>query len=327
MVSCSMRSMVRIPIFALIAVALLVGVAQAAYAKYASIVVDVETGEVLYSRNADTRNYPASLTKMMTLYLTFEALDSGQLSLDQPLIVSKRAAGQAPSKLGLAAGDRITVEDAILTLVTKSANDVATVVAEALGETEWEFALIMTERARALGMAETTFQNASGLPHRKQLSSARDMATPALVLMTQYPHYYHFFSVTEFRYGQKTYKNHNHLLANYPGTDGLKTGYIAASGFNVAVSVARDGHRLIGVVFGGKSARSRDDHMAKLLDQTFVRLAERGDYYAEAEAVDLQLVASTAPGGSPWGYRSAPTARSARQPGCSNWQNASSPPC
>ena len=172
------HSFARTAALALAAAVFVAVAADAAQAKYASIVINVESGEVLYSRNADTRNYPASLTKMMTLYLTFEALESGSLRLDQALKVSRRAAGQAPSKLGLAAGSTIAVEDAILALVTKSANDVATVLAEALGGIEWEFAGIMTEKARALGMLNTTFQNASGLPNRKQLSSARDMGEP-----------------------------------------------------------------------------------------------------------------------------------------------------
>ena len=257
---------------------------------------------MLYSRNADTRNYPASLTKMMTLYLTFDALESGSLRLDEALKVSRRAAGQAPSKLGLAVGSSISVENAILALVTKSANDVATVLAEALGGTEWEFAGIMTKKARALGMANTTFQNASGLPNRKQLSSARDMGNLAIALMQHFPKYYHYFSVTEFRFNGKTYQNHNNLLADYPGTDGLKTGYIAASGFNVAVSVTREGHRLIGVVFGGKSAKSRDDHMAVLLDKSFARLDERR-LYAESDGVELKLITASMPTGDPWGIQ------------------------
>jgi D-alanyl-D-alanine carboxypeptidase len=302
MVSWMSYSIARIAAVAL-AVAIFVAVAaDAAQAKYASIVIDVETGEVLYSRNADTRNYPASLTKMMTLYLTFEALESGSLRLDQPLKVSRRAAGQAPSKLGLAAGSTISVEDAILALVTKSANDIATVLAEALGGTEWEFAVMMTEKARALGMANTSFKNASGLPNRKQLSSARDMGNLAIALMQKFPSYYHYFSVTEFRFNGKTYKNHNNLLANYPGTDGLKTGYIAASGFNVAVSVTREGHRLIGVVFGGKTAKSRDTHMAELLDKSFARLDERR-LYAEGDDVEVQLVVASMTTGDPWGIQ------------------------
>lgn len=302
MVSWISRALVKSSAVAVAVAVFITVAADAAQAKYASIVIDFETGEVLYSRNADTRNYPASLTKMMTLYLTFEAIESGSLRLDQALKVSRRAAGQAPSKLGLAAGSTISVEDAILALVTKSANDIATVLAEALGGTEWEFAVIMSRKARALGMANTTFQNASGLPNRKQLSSARDMGNLAIALMQRFPSYYHYFSVTEFRLNGKTYKNHNNLLEHYPGTDGLKTGYIAASGFNVAVSVTREGHRLIGVVLGGKTAKSRDAHMAELLDKSFTRLDERR-LYAEGGDVEVQLVAASLSASDPWGIQ------------------------
>jgi D-alanyl-D-alanine carboxypeptidase len=302
MVSWTSRLFVKIAAVALAVAVFVVFSAEAAQAKYASIVVDVESGEVLYSRNADTRNYPASLTKMMTLYLTFEALESGSLRLDQPLKVSNRAAGQAPSRLGLKPGSTIFVEDAILALVTKSANDVATVLAEALGGKEWEFAGIMTKKARALGMRNTTFQNASGLPNRKQLSSARDMANLAIALLQDFPGYYHYFSVTEFKFNGKAYENHNNLLADYPGTDGLKTGYIAASGFNVAVSVTRDGQRLVGVVFGGKSADSRDLHMAELLDKSFARLDERR-VFAQNGEVGVTLVSASMPTDDPWGIQ------------------------
>lgn len=248
--------------------------ARPSEAGYASIVVDADTGEVLRSRNADTRNYPASLTKLMTLYMLFEAVDSGKLTLDQRLHVSKRAAGQPPSKLGLKNGDSITVRDAIFTLITKSANDVATVVAEAISGTEWEFAQAMTKRARKLGMKRTRFRNASGLPNRRQLSTARDMATLALAMLRDFPHHYHFFGTERYRFGRKTYRNHNHLLAKYDGLDGMKTGYTRKSGFNLIASAKRDGRRIVAVVFGGRTARSRDRHMVKLLDTGFSRLAK-----------------------------------------------------
>lgn len=240
-----------------------------AQARYASIVIDAETGYVLHAVNEDTRNYPASLTKMMTLYMTFEALDAGRLSLDQRLPVSRRAQGMSPSKLYLKAGDTIRVEDAILALVTKSANDVAVVLAEALGGTEWQFALKMTEKARELGMVRTTFRNASGLPNRGQLSTARDMATLSQALLYDYPQYYHYFATDRFSYRGRAYGNHNNLLDDFAGTDGIKTGYIRASGFNLAASVVRDGRRLIAVVFGGRSARSRDAHIKTLLSRGF----------------------------------------------------------
>jgi D-alanyl-D-alanine carboxypeptidase len=240
-----------------------------AQARYAAIVMDAETGTVLHAANADTRNYPASLTKMMTLYMTFEALDQGRLTLHQRLPVSRRAQGMTPSKLYLQAGQTIRVEDAVLALVTKSANDAAVVLAEALGGEEWKFARMMTERARGLGMRRTTFRNASGLPNRHQLSTARDMATLSRALIYNYPHYYHYFSTVRFRYNGRTYGSHNNLLDEYRGTDGIKTGYIRASGFNLAASVVRDGRRLIAVVFGGRTARSRDRHIMALLDDGF----------------------------------------------------------
>jgi len=260
-------------------VALIAGVAlapSAAQARYASIVVDADSGQVLHAVNADTRNYPASLTKMMTLYMVFEALHKGQLTLEVQLPVSKRAAGMPPSKLGLDANDTISVEDAILALTTKSANDVAVVLAEALGGSEIEFAKMMTQRAQELGMSRSTFRNASGLPNRGQKSTARDMVRLAQALMENYPQYYHYFSATEFTYHGRTYRNHNRLLKSYEGTDGIKTGYTRASGFNLVSSVQRDGRHIIAVVFGGKTARSRDAHMVKLLDRGFTRMASIG---------------------------------------------------
>ena len=240
-----------------------------ASARYASIVVDSMTGQVLYEVNADTRNYPASLTKMMTLYMAFEALEDGRLKLDQRLKVSRRAARQPPSKLGLKRNQRITVKQAILALVTKSANDVAVVLAEALGRTERKFAQQMNKKAQTLGMKRTNFRNASGLPNRRQLSTARDMAKLVTALIRHYPQYYSFFSTKKFRYRGRTHTNHNTLLTNYEGTDGLKTGYTRASGYNLAASTVRDGRRLVAVVFGGRTARSRDKHITALLEKGF----------------------------------------------------------
>ena len=250
-----------------------------AHARYASIVIDVQTGEVLHAINADTRNYPASLVKMMTLYTAFEALEQGRLKLEQDLKVSRRAAGMTPSRLGLKAGSTIRAEDAILAMVTKSANDAAVVLAEAMGKNEMKFASMMTKKARALGMKRTRFRNASGLPNRRQLSTARDLATLGQALMRDFPQYYHLFSTREFTYdgNGRTYKNHNRLLERYEGTDGIKTGYTRASGFNLAASVEREGRRLIAVVLGGKSARSRDRHISKLLDRGFTKVARLAD--------------------------------------------------
>jgi D-alanyl-D-alanine carboxypeptidase len=247
-----------------------------AEARYASIVIDAGSGRVLYARNADTRNYPASLTKIMTLYMVFEALEDGRLTLSQRIKVSKRAAGMSPSKLGLRPGQSIKVEDAILALVTKSANDVAVVIAEALGGTERTFGKMMTKRAKAIGLTRTTFRNASGLPNRGQLSTARDMATLGQSLLRRFPSYYRYFSTKHFTYKGRTYGNHNKLLKTYKGTDGIKTGYIRASGYNLVASVKRGGRRLIAVVFGGKTGRSRDRHMAKLLDKGFKRVVLAG---------------------------------------------------
>lgn len=248
--------------------------ADRAQARYASMVIEAETGRILHAVNEDTRNYPASLTKIMTLYMVFDALKDGRLTMDQKLKVSARAEGMAPSKLGLRRGKTISLEDAVLALVTKSANDAAVVIAEAIGGTEINFAIMMTERARELGMSRTTFRNASGLPNRRQLSTARDMALLGLRIRQDHPDFYRYFSTTHFKYGKRTYKNHNTLLSSYEGTDGIKTGYIRASGFNLVASVERDGVRLIGVVFGGKSGASRDRHMKKLLDQGFAMVFE-----------------------------------------------------
>jgi len=245
---------------------------QDAQAKYASFVMDAKTGEVLHSVNADTRNYPASLTKMMTLFMVFEAIEQKKITLDTKMRVSRRATWQPPSRLGLKAGSSIRVEDAIYALVTKSANDVATVVAEALGGTEWEFAKAMTKRAHKLGMKNTNFRNASGLPNRHQLSTARDMATLGNELWKRFPKYYSYFKTQKWAYAGRNYRNHNRLLGKYEGMDGIKTGYIRASGFNLVSSVTRDDHRVIGVVFGGKSSQHRNTVMARILDKSFTKL-------------------------------------------------------
>ena len=257
-----------------VALVLVFSTSESVEAKYASIVIDFDSGQVLHEENADTRNYPASLTKMMTLYMLFEALAEGRVSMSTKMPVSARAAGMTPTKLGLPRGSSIAVEKAILALAVKSANDVATVVAEHLGGTEIEFARMMTEKARAIGMTNTTFRNASGLPNRGQLSTARDMARLSIALIKHYPQYYSYFANKSFTHNGRTYSGHNNLLDDYEGTDGIKTGYIRASGFNLAASVVRDGRRLIAVVFGGRTARTRDAHMVKLLDRGYIRAAQ-----------------------------------------------------
>jgi len=246
-----------------------------AQAKYASYVVDADTGEVLHATNEETRNYPASLTKMMTLYMVFDRLEQKRWTLLTPLKVSRRAERQPASKLGLRRGASITVKQAIMALVTKSANDVATVVAENISGRERNFALKMTAKARSLGMSKTTFRNASGLPHRAQLSTAKDMSILARALLRDFPQYYHYFSTESFTFEGHTHSNHNKLLKTYPGADGFKTGYIRASGFNLVASATRDGRRLIGVVFGGRSSSHRNRHMTTLLDQSFALLSKR----------------------------------------------------
>ncbi|MEL0076497.1 MAG: D-alanyl-D-alanine carboxypeptidase family protein, partial [Alphaproteobacteria bacterium] len=240
-------------------------------AKYAAIVIEEHSGKVLFSRSADSPRYPASLTKIMTLYLVFEELSSGRLEMNSRIKVSRLAASRSPSKLHLRPGQTITVKDAIYALVTKSANDVATAVAEHLSGSEREFAKRMTRKARALGMSRTTFRNASGLPHSKQRSTARDMARLAVAMRRDFPQYYNVFSAKSFNWKGQKFRNHNKLLSAYSGTDGIKTGYINASGFNLVASVERRGIRLIGVVFGGRSGRTRDKHMMQILDASFKR--------------------------------------------------------
>lgn len=248
--------------------------AESAEARYAAIVIDLDTGKVLHETNADTRNHPASLTKMMTLYMLFEALEDGRVKPDQQLTVSRRAAGMPNSKLGLKKGATIGVNDAILALITKSANDVAVVIAEALAESESKFAQMMTKKAESLGMTRTSFRNASGLYNRRQLSTARDMATLAQALIRDFPKRYKTFSSLSFTYNGRTYRNHNKLLRSYQGVDGLKTGYIRAAGYNLAASARRDGRRLVAVLFGGRSAKKRDRQVARLLDRSFRRLSD-----------------------------------------------------
>lgn len=237
----------------------------AANAKYASIVIDHHTGRVLRARNADAQRFPASLTKIMTLYLVFDALADDRLSLSDRITVSARAAAMPPSKIGFKAGQTISVENAILALVTKSANDVAAAVAEHLAGSEADFAVMMTQKARAIGMPKTTFRNASGLPNGGQVTTARDMAALSRSIMVRHPDYYRYFSRTSFTYRGVRYGNHNRLLKSYQGTDGIKTGYIRASGFNLAASVRRGNKHLVAVVMGGKSGKSRNAHMTNIL--------------------------------------------------------------
>lgn len=247
--------------------------------KKASIIMDAETGKVLHENNADAVTPPASLTKMMTLYLTFKALREKRLSFNQELPVSKRASLAAPCKLWLKPGSTITVRDAILGMVTKSANDASIAVAEKLGKgSEPQFALIMTEQARRLGMSETVFKNSHGLPEKQQSrTTARDMALLSQRLYKDFPEYFKFFKEPKFAYNGHVHQNHNRLLGKISGLDGIKTGFINASGFNLAASVVRDNRRIIAVVMGGDSAKARDKEMVKLLDATYSNLRGETD--------------------------------------------------
>lgn len=233
---------------------------------YAEMVVDARTGRVLYAMNPDSLRHPASLTKVMTLYMVFEALESGRITLDTPLKASARAQRQAPSKLGIAAGETISVEDAIKALVTKSANDVAVIVAENLGGTEEEFARLMTRKAQSIGMKRTVFANASGLPNPKQLTTARDLITLGQSIQKRFPKYFDYFSLRSFEYEGASISTHNKLLGRVRGVDGIKTGYTQKSGFNLLTSVHTEERSLLAVVLGGRSGRARDERMADLID-------------------------------------------------------------
>jgi len=241
----------------------------------ASIVVDGNTGAVLEESNPDAPRHPASLTKVMTLYLLFERLDAGKLRLDSQLSVSDHAASVAPTKLELKPGQTISVEDAIKGIVTRSANDAAVVIAENLGGSEEGFARLMTQKAHALGMSHTTYVNASGLPDDDQVTTARDQALLGRAIQDRFPRYYRFFSTTAFVFRGQTIRGHNHLLGSVPGVDGIKTGFTNASGFNLLTSVHRDGRYLVGVVLGGRSAGERDAHMRALVESNIMLASAR----------------------------------------------------
>lgn len=243
--------------------------------KYAAIVVDAKTGEVLYGKRADAPRYPASITKVMTLYLAFEALAAGKIELDDPVVFSPRAAAQAPTKLGVRAGDSITVQQAMEGMVTRSANDAAVAMAEKIGGTEQRFAALMTLRAQELGMTNTTFANPHGLPDSRNISTARDLAILSRAVMRDYPQYYRLFSTKNFAFRGQNIRNHNGLLYTMDGVDGLKTGFTNASGFNLAISAVRDNRRLIAVVMGGPTAATRNKVAESLLLTGFDVLERR----------------------------------------------------
>ena len=239
---------------------------------FSAIVVDANSGKTLYSADENGLRHPASITKVMTLYLLFEQLDSGAMTLRTQIPISEHAASQEPSKLGLAPGDSISVDDAIKAVVTRSANDIAVAIAEAVGQSESNFADLMTRKAHALGMTNTLYRNASGLPNDEQVTTARDLTILGRSLEERFPRYFRYFSTAQFDFDGEIIGNHNHLLGRIDGVDGIKTGYTRASGFNLLTSVHRDGRSLLAVVMGGRSAAGRDRIMANLI----------GDHIAEA---------------------------------------------
>lgn len=281
-VNCVSSLAVRMSKFAIVAI-LTASVLSPAMAKtkakgdanHAAIVVDANTGKVLFADAPDAPRHPASLTKMMTLYMIFEALEAGRVAKNSPVPISRHAASMAPTKLGAKAGTSISVETAILGLVTKSANDAAAASAELLGGSESRFAQMMTAKARSLGMKNTRFYNASGLPDPRQVTTARDMAVLGIALRTDFPQYYKYFSVRSFAYGRSRLANHNKLLGRVAGVDGIKTGYTRASGYNLVSSVALNDKKLVTVVLGGNSGRSRDVEVATLIQKFLPKASTR----------------------------------------------------
>ena len=253
--------------------------------RYADIMVDAKTGDVLHESAPDGLRHPASLTKIMTLYLLFEKLEAGKVRLDSQMEVSAEAASQAPTKLGLRPGQTLMVEDAIKGLVTKSANDAAVVIAEYLGGSEEDFAAQMTRKARALGMSKTVYRNASGLPNDEQVTTARDQATLGLAIQERFPRYYRYFATHSFTYRGSAMRNHNRLLGNVEGVDGIKTGYTRASGFNLVTSMRRGDRHVVAVVLGGTSGGARDARMRSLLET----------HIADAEPLKTTKIATTVP--------------------------------
>ncbi len=265
--------------------------AQIGSSRYSSIIIDNGSGRVMEAANADSLRYPASLTKLMTLYMAFEALKSHRVTLGQSVPVSGHAASMEPSKLGLLPGTYFTVSDAILAIVTKSANDAACALGELLGGDEDRFGQAMTLRARALGMTNSTFRNASGLPDPEQTTTARDLALLTHHLVQDFPEYYHYFSEPVFYFHGRAIPNHDHMLQSYPGADGLKTGYTQAAGRNLVTSALRGEVRLIGVVMGARSNTERDLHMASLLDDGFEQLGVPVTRHVPSRFRDPSLVA------------------------------------
>jgi D-alanyl-D-alanine carboxypeptidase (penicillin-binding protein 5/6) len=259
-----------------------------AHAGSAQLLLDARTGEVLASENPDELNHPASLTKMMSVYMVLDAIKAGKLSWDSPVPFSKHAASRPPTKLFVKAGDSITVREAVLAMIVKSANDAAAAVGEKIGGSEDGFAALMTRKARALGMMNTTFFNASGLPHDQQFTTARDMSTLGVALMRDFPEDYALFATKSFKFRGKTITGHNNLMYRYKGMDGIKTGYTNASGFNLVSAVEHDGRRVIGVVLGGRTAASRDKIMERLIDAN-IKKASSGHQLLVSRSTGVQM--------------------------------------
>jgi len=288
------------------------GFAGNAHAGHAALVLDASTGDVLSAVNPDELNHPASLTKMMTLYLTFQALENGQLTLDQQLPVSAWAAHKAPTKLGLRAGQTISVQDCILGMITNSANDAATVVAEKLGGSEEHFVEMMNAEGLLLGMTHTRFGSASGLPDPDDATTARDIGKLAMALYRDFPRQAPYFATREFTFRGRLVRGHNRLMDRYPGMDGLKTGFTDAAGFNLASTAVRDGQRLFGVVMGGRTSLARDNLMARLLDDGFEHRQISPALVAEAGMPDHRMTHRVLAALSPIGNAEAsPVARAA----------------
>jgi D-alanyl-D-alanine carboxypeptidase len=278
------RYRVRGVSFGVLVALLALGNVPAVAAPYSDIVIDANSGNVLHATNPDASRHPASLTKIMTLYLLFEQLEAGKLKLDTPLKVSEHAADQSPTKLGLKPGSTIQVEDAIKGMVTRSANDAAVVVAEAISGDEAEFAKLMTRKAHALGMTRTVYRNASGLPEDDQVTSARDQSILGRAIQERFPRHYKYFSTRSFNFRGQRIGNHNNLLGRVEGVDGIKTGYIHASGFNLVTSVRRGNRYLVAVVLGGSSAGSRDARMRELISDKIKAAATKRTAPVIAEA-------------------------------------------
>lgn len=288
---------------------------ELSHARHAAIIVDANTGNVIQEVEAHQAWYPASLTKVMTLYMAFDALRSGQLHLDDMVTISSRAAHQKPSKLGLRAWDRIRVEDAILAVITRSANDAAVVLAEAIGGSEDRFAAKMTSKAHELNMGHSYFINATGLPHDRQVTTAHDMAMIAWRVQRDFPEYYRLFSTHSFYYNGKEYRSTNKFVASYPGAEGMKTGYTCGSGHNLIATAQQNGQRLIGVVLGGMTSSERYDLMYDLMDTGFSQSGRNGQYGGQthintvpagsAGAPPYQLDCGDRPE-SPYVYKSTP---------------------